>query len=106
MVFHDIANRDWKELLPGVRIRSFWAERMMVCHVQLDAGAVVPWHSHPHEQGGVVISGEIEFTVDTETRRAVTGDSYIIPGGVQHTATAVTDTTLFEIFSPVRDEYK
>ncbi len=106
MGFHDVEKREWKELVPGVRIRSFWGKEMLVCHVMVDEGAVVPAHSHPHEQSGTVISGEIEFTIDGEVRICTAGDSYLIPGNVIHQAVGRQPAQLFEIFSPVREEYK
>ena len=106
MSFNDVENRGWKDLISGVRARTFWGDKMMVCHVALDEGAVVPLHSHSHEQGGTVIEGEIEFTIDGERRILQPGDSYVIKGDVQHGAIAKTACKLFEIFSPVREEYK
>lgn len=106
MPFNDVVNRAWKELLPGVRIRSFWGEEMLVIHVELDEGAVVPRHSHPHEQGGTLIVGKAEFTIGEETRIVQPGNSYIIPGGVEHEVVALQPCRLFEIFSPVRELYK
>lgn len=106
MSFNDVENREWKDLISGVRARTFWGDKMMVCHVVLDEGSVVPLHSHTHEQGGTVIEGEIEFTIDGERKTLHPGDSYIIKGDAQHGATAKTACKLFEIFSPVRDEYK
>lgn len=106
MSFHDVPNRPWKEIVPGVRMRNFWGAHMMTLHVHMEAGAVVPMHSHPHEQAGTVVNGRIEFIVDGETRTLQSGDSYIIPGDVLHSAVAQEESTLFEVFSPVREEYK
>lgn len=106
MAYNDVKNRPWKEIVPGVRMRNFWGDNMMVLHVALDKDAVVPTHSHPHEQAGTVVSGKIEFTVDGDARVLGPGDSYIIPGDVPHSAVAREETALFEIFSPVREEYK
>lgn len=106
MSFNDVENRVWKELITGVRARTFWGGKMMVCHIVLDEGAVVPLHSHPHEQGGTVIEGEIEFSIDGESKTLQSGNSYVIRGDVQHGATAKTACKLFEIFSLVREEYK
>ena len=106
MSFNDVENREWKDLVPGVRARTFWGDKLMVCHVVVDEGAVVPMHSHPHEQGGTVVSGEIEFTIDGETRRLKAGDSYVIKGDVEHMAVGITECKLFEIFAPVREAYK
>ena len=106
MGFHDVENRAWKELVPGVRVRTFWGEEMLVAHVAVDEKAIVPLHSHPHEQGGMVISGEMEFIVDGITRVVKAGESYIIPGNVEHQAIGLKNSQLFEIFCPVREEYK
>ncbi|MCP4361164.1 MAG: cupin domain-containing protein [Chloroflexi bacterium] len=106
MGFHEINSRPWKELLPGVRMRSFWGDEMLVCHIEIAPGAVAPLHRHIHEQSGTVISGEIEFTIAGETRILKTGDSYLIPSNVEHKAVGIKNAKLFEIFSPVREEYK
>jgi len=106
MSFNDVENREWNDLISGVHARTFWGDKMMVCHIALDEGAVVPLHSHPHEQGGTVIEGEIEFTIDSESKILHPGDSYVIKGNVKHGATANTACKLFEIFSPVLEEYK
>jgi quercetin dioxygenase-like cupin family protein len=106
MTFLDIVNRPQKELLPGLRVQSFWGAHMLVITVALEEGTVVPEHSHPHEQAGTVIAGELSLTIAGETRRLQPGDAYIIPGDVLHSAEAHIDTRLFELFSPVREEYK
>ncbi len=106
MSFNNVETREWRELITGVRARTFWGNKMMVCHIVLDEGAVIPLHNHPHEQGGTVIEGEIKFIIDGEIKTLHPGDSYIIEENVQHSATAKTPCKLFEIFSPVREEYK
>ncbi len=106
MAFCDVKNRVKKELLPGLRVQSFWGEQMLVIMVELDAGTVVPQHSHPHEQVGTLIAGDLSLTLNGETRRLQPGDAYIIPGDVPHSAIAHSPSKLFELFSPVREEYK
>ncbi|MCP4422633.1 MAG: cupin domain-containing protein [Chloroflexi bacterium] len=106
MTFCDITNRPQKELLPGARMQSFWGEQMLAINIEIDEGTAVPEHSHPHEQAGIIIAGELSLTIDGETRRLQPGDAYIIPSDVLHSAIAHTPTRLFELFSPVREEYK
>ncbi len=107
MYFCDIENREAKEVVPGIRIRTFWGENMLLSDVELDPGAQLPVHSHPHEQAGTVISGLLTLTIGGETRDLRPGDAYIIPGGVEHSAIAgPTLTRVIDIFSPVREEYK
>jgi quercetin dioxygenase-like cupin family protein len=106
MYFCDVENREAKEIVPGVRIRTFWGGNMLLSDVELDPGGIVPSHSHPHEQCGTVISGEMTLTIAGETRTLKPGDSYIIPGGVEHDASASVPTRVLDFFSPVREEYQ
>ncbi len=94
-------------MLPGVALRTFWGEHMLVSLVDLQAGAVIPPHSHPHEQVGMMLRGEMDLTIAGETRLVKPGDLYIIPGGVEHGVTVGdADAQCIEAFSPVREEYK
>ena len=70
--------------MPGVVVRTFWGEQMLVSLVDLAAGAIVPSHSHPHEQFGMLLRGELQMTIAGETRTVQAGDLYIVPGGVEH----------------------
>ena len=107
MYFYDPLDRQGKELVAGVTARTFWGDRMLVSIVDLEPRAVIPSHSHPHEQIGVVLAGEYTITIGEETRQVGEGDVYIIPGGVSHeVVTGAIRATAFEVFSPVREEYK
>ncbi len=105
--FNDLENREVRELAPGVKARTFWGDKMLLSIVDVDPHAVVPMHSHPHEQAGTVISGCLEFTIGGETRWLEVGESYIIPGGVEHKAVAGDEPTrVLDVFSPVREDYQ
>jgi quercetin dioxygenase-like cupin family protein len=105
--FCDLENRAAKEIVPGVHIRTFWGNEMLLSIVDFAANAIVPAHSHPHEQAGTVISGEFELTIDGEARWVKPGDTYIIPGGVEHSGrTGDTPARALDIFSPVREDYQ
>ncbi|MFN8456666.1 MAG: cupin domain-containing protein [Anaerolineae bacterium] len=105
--FCDIENREAKEIVPGVSIRTFWADKMLLSVVDLAANSEVPLHHHPHEQSGTVMTGEIEMIIAGEARWLKPGDAYLIPGGVEHGArTSSTPARVLDIFSPVREEYQ
>lgn len=105
--FCDIENRAAKEIVPGVCIRTFWADHMLLSIVDLEANAVVPLHHHPHEQSGTVLTGELEMSIAGESRWLKPGQAYLIPGGVEHGAkTGATPARVLDIFSPVREEYQ
>lgn len=107
MYYPDVASRAFKDLAPGIRARTFWGDQMLMARVDLDAGAVIPTHSHPHEQSGVVLAGELDFDIGGEQRHLVPGDLYLIPGGVPHSVKVGSQPAqVVDIFSPVREEYK
>jgi quercetin dioxygenase-like cupin family protein len=105
--FCDLENRESREIVPGVHIRTFWGEEMLLSTANLDPNAVVPMHSHPQEQAGTLISGEFELTVAGESRWLKPGETYIIPGGIEHGGRAGdTPAEILDIFSPVRADYQ
>jgi len=105
--FCDLENRESKEVLPDMRIRTFWGNEMLLSIVDIAANSAVPVHSHPYEQAGTVISGSFEMTIDEETRWLKPGDTYIILGGVVHGGkSGDTPVRILDMFSPVREDYK
>ena len=96
-----------RPLAPGVSARIASGEKLMFSLVTLEPHAVVPEHSHPHEQMGMMVSGEMELTVAGETRRLMGNDIYLVPGGTPHNVvTGPKGAVALDAFSPPRDEYK
>jgi quercetin dioxygenase-like cupin family protein len=95
------------EMLPGVTRRTLnSSERMMLVEVVLDKGAVVPSHSHPHEQIGYLSSGRLLFELGDQRRELVAGDSWLVPPNVLHQVTALEPSVAIDVFSPPREEYR
>ncbi len=94
------------EPVPGCRMRTPFGKHLMLSHLEMDAGAEVPLHSHPHEQGGMLIRGKLQLTIGDETRLCNPGDMFLIPPNVPHRAVAVDGPALvLDVFSPVREDY-
>jgi len=107
MYFNNPEDRETKELLPGIVARTFWGQEMLAAVVDLEPHTELPRHSHPHEQVGIVITGQIEFEVAGQVRVLHPGEVYVIPGGVEHGArTFDHPVKVMDVFSPVREEYK
>lgn len=107
MYYYDPKSRQTKELAPGVRTRTFWGEKVLLSVVEFDPSSEVPNHTHPHEQGGMMLEGELEMDIAGETRTLRPGDVYIIPGDVEHWARSGSmPARVLDIFSPVREEFK
>ena len=104
--FTDSFESERKELAPGVTLRILWGEKVMISLVECAPHSVVPNHSHPHEQAGVVLQGQSDMTIGGETKRIKPGDAYVIPGGVEHSLVADDGWSLIlDVFSPPREEY-
>jgi len=94
------------EMLPGVVRRTLCsADRMTICEFTLDKDAVVPLHTHEHEQAGYVVRGRVIFEIGGETRELRAGDGYLIGSNVSHATTALEESVAIDIFSPPRTEY-
>jgi len=75
-------------IFPGVEIASTSGQELMLCVVTFEPDGVVPDHSHPHEQMGLLISGRLQFTIGGLTKVLGPGDKWRIPGGVVHKVVA------------------
>jgi quercetin dioxygenase-like cupin family protein len=93
-------------IFPGVHIRTAATERMMMSVVDMEPGAVVAEHEHPHDQVGMMLAGRATFFIGDEQRTLSAGDLYRIPGGVRHRVIALDEPVkVLDIFHPVREEY-
>lgn len=98
---------DPTEAVPGVHLAQLAVgEEMSVQQFHIEAGEDVPMHSHPHEQTGYIVEGELTFVVGDEREEVVVGpgDSYVIPGDEAHGAENRGDVPVkgIDIFSPPR----
>ncbi len=57
---------------------------LMLSYLEMDAGAEIPLHRHPQDQGGVLLSGRMELTIGDESRVVEPGALYLIPPNVPH----------------------
>ena len=94
------------ELAAGVTGRPLFGAGAMLNLIEFEPGAVVPLHSHPHEQLGIVLSGMQALVVDGVPHELGPMEAYVLPGGVEHSAYCGPDGALvLDIFNPVREDY-
>ena len=105
-MFRKKGTAESRQLVEGVELSTLvHGEKTLMGQFKIARGSEVPMHSHPHEQTGTLISGKLRFNVDAEIFDAETGDSWCLPGGVEHSAEALEDSVIIEVFSPVREDY-
>jgi len=98
--------RNYREMLPGVELKTLThGEAMLLGEFRLKKGAVIPSHSHPHEQIGYLVSGRLRFNSEGETYEAGPGDGWCFTGNCEHGVEVLEDSLVVEVFSPVREDY-
>ncbi len=91
--------------------RVFTGDRMMIAHVYLDQGAIVPRHSHENEQLTYIVEGALRFWLgdegsdDYQEIVVSAGEVLFIPSNVPHRAEALEKTFDLDVFSPPRQDW-
>lgn len=105
-MFTKLNSEGYQEKLKGVMQKTLvHGENTLMTNVKIAKGSVIPVHHHIHEQTGFLRTGILEFNFDGEVLRAHPGDSWMILKDVPHSATAIEDCDVVEVFSPVRADY-
>jgi quercetin dioxygenase-like cupin family protein len=88
--------------------RLITADRMMLAHVYLKKGCVVPMHHHENEQLTYIIEGALHFFIGDDDQEGIVvrpGEVLHLPSNVPHKAVALEDTLDVDIFSPPRQDW-
>lgn len=106
MSFVEVKTLPEKEVIKGYRGRSIHTGSITFMYWSVDEGAVMPEHSHHHEQVAHVLKGKFELTVDGVTRLLEPGIVAVIPPNIPHGGRAITSCELLDVFNPEREDYK
>ena len=83
-------------------------ERMMLAHIYLKKGAIVPKHHHENEQLTYILEGALRFRLGDDLGREIVvaaGEVFFIPSNVPHEAEALEDTLDVDVFNPPREDW-
>jgi len=81
---------------------------VMLSHVFLQKGCIVPKHQHMNEQFTYILEGALRFLVGEQGEHEIvvrTGEVLHLPSYVWHRAEALEDTLDMDIFSPPRADW-
>ncbi|MDQ2769350.1 MAG: cupin domain-containing protein [Bacteroidota bacterium] len=88
--------------------RFITGDKMMLAHIYLKKGCVVPLHQHENEQITYILEGALRFWIGSEDAEPIVvgvGEVLHIPGNLPHKAEALEDTLNVDIFSPPRQDW-
>lgn len=95
-------------VVDGIERRVVSGDRMMLAHVYLSKGAIVPKHSHENEQITYILSGVLRFWLGEDGAEVVdvhAGEVLHIPSNLPHKAEALEETLDVDVFSPPRQDW-
>jgi quercetin dioxygenase-like cupin family protein len=90
----------------GFSARMIHSQNMTVTLVEVEAGSVLPEHSHFHEQVTNLLEGQFEFVLEGETYLLEPGKTIVIPSNAKHGGRAITACKILDVFQPVREDFK
>ena len=93
-------------IFPGYNACFVHTGNMTIAYVTIDAGAILPEHTHPHEQVVNLIEGEFELTVKGEIHRMKPGTTVSLKPNVPHAGSAITASFILDVFHPEREDFK
>jgi quercetin dioxygenase-like cupin family protein len=94
------------EVIKGFHGRFVHTQHSTLAYWHIDEGSVLPLHHHIHEQCTWVLEGELEMTVNGEKKLCGAGSFVVIAPNVPHEGRALTNCRVFDIFCPVREDYR
>lgn len=105
-MFEKQSKDGYRPALDGIEQKTLvHGDKTLMVEFRLQKGAALPLHSHPHEQTGYLVKGQIRLTIGADVHEVLPGDGWCIPGDVLHCAEIVEDSVAIEVFSPVREDY-
>ena len=101
-----------RPIFPGILeialAASVVAIAVMIAHIYLAKGAIVPKHEHVNEQITYVIEGRMRFSLGEDGTQLVevgAGEVLQIPAHLPHSAEALEDTLDVDVFHPPRQDW-
>lgn len=81
-------------------------DKMMLVEHRMERTWVGKRHAHPHDQMVYVIKGRLRFSCGKEEEfEAREGDSFVLKGGIEHSAFALEPAIVLDVFTPYREDY-
>ena len=100
----------WDSVKKEIIHDKFWrkyvtGEKAMVAQLGLSKDCVVPLHHHESEQISMVMQGAVKFELEGREVIVRGGEVLVIPSNLPHSALAIEDSSVIEVFSPIRYDW-
>ncbi len=104
MSFFELKNILDIPLMNGITLKAIYGEKCSVSFLELPPFSSIPAHHHENEQIGIVLEGELEYTIGDETKTCRNGTTFVIPPNIVHSGTVVSEkpAKVIDFFTPSR----
>ena len=92
-------------LNPLLRRQFVVGKNVMLAHIRLLKGCVVPMHKHHNEQLSYIMEGRLKFWIGRRAIIVHAGEVLAIPPHAPHKVEALADSLSLDIFSPPRADW-
>lgn len=106
--FHRWSDMPKERVTDQISRRLVTGQGMMLAHVYLAKGAIVPKHQHHNEQLTYILEGALRFWIGENGEQTIyvrAGEVLHIPSNVWHKAEALEDTLDVDVFNPPRQDW-
>ncbi len=98
----------YERLNERIERRFVHGESVMLAQLRLARGAIVPLHSHHHEQVSYIVEGTLKFWIGGEDGKEIlvrAGEILHLPAHLPHKVEATEDSVALDLFSPPREDW-
>lgn len=95
-----------RTIAPGFHGHYVHSDQVTIGRIDIEPGALLPAHSHPHEQWSTVLSGTLELVVEGVSHVLQPGSVLYIPPHAVHSGRAHTACQVIDVFNPCRADYR
>jgi len=100
------AHEGYIKVVDGIERKTLvFGEKTLMTEFKLGKGSRLPFHKHPCEQTGYLVSGLLVLVIAGQRQEMTPGSIWSIPGDVEHGAEVEENSVAVEVFSPVREDY-
>ena len=95
-----------EQLTPLLQRQFFSTPQLTIARFELKKGCLVPEHHHHNEQVTSVFQGALKFNFGGHEVIVRAGETVSIPPHLTHSAEALEDTLVIDVFTPPRHDWE
>lgn len=101
----DTSKVEYFKPLEGLKAKIVHTSDQTFAFWEISKNTVLPEHQHVHKQISIVTKGQLELIIDGKVTLMKKGMVAMIPSNTNHSAKAITNVELTDVFTPIREDF-